>query len=147
MSDEGKWVKRYFDLAHHIAGWSKDPSTKVGAVIVGEDPRKIAFGYNGFPPGIEDFPERLENREMKYKLTQHAERNVLDCVAFDTEGATLIVTMHPCSECAKSIVTKRIRRVICPPPTVREPWGEDAVWSQLIMREAGVELCIVKGET
>ena len=114
--------QRYLKLASHVAEWSKDPSTKVGAVIVGGDRREIALGYNGFPPGIDDTPERLAHKETKYAMTQHAERNVLDNARFDLAGATLYVTMYPCNECAKSIVAKGIKRVVCPPPLDREPW-------------------------
>jgi dCMP deaminase len=70
------WDARYLDLARHVAKWSKDPSTQVGAVVVGKDRRKIAVGYNGFPRGIAD-DNRLFDREVKYTLIQHAERNVI----------------------------------------------------------------------
>jgi dCMP deaminase len=49
-----KWDKRYLDLAEQIAGWSKDPSTQVGAVAVNDQGTPVAQGYNGFPRGIED---------------------------------------------------------------------------------------------
>ena len=44
-----KWDHRFLDLATHIASWSKDPSTKVGCVVVGSD-REIA------PPASTAFP-------------------------------------------------------------------------------------------
>lgn len=128
-------------LAAHVAGWSKDPSTKVGAVLVGADRRQIALGYNGFPPGIAD-DSRLDDRPTKYKLLQHAERNVLDNASFDTRGATLAVTFFPCSECAKSVISKGIKTVITPPPSFREPWASEAVWTTGMLREAGVELIV-----
>ena len=31
------WHKRYIDLAKTTASWSKDPSRKIGAVIIGEN--------------------------------------------------------------------------------------------------------------
>ena len=52
MSD--KWDKRFLDLAKHISEWSKDPSTKVGCIVVGEDREIRSTGFNGFPRGIED---------------------------------------------------------------------------------------------
>ena len=137
-----KWDLRYMALARHVAQWSKDPSTKVGAVLVGVDRKKIALGYNGFPKGVKDDPSRLENRETKYVFTQHAERNVLDNADFNTVGATLAVTMHPCHECAKSIVSKGIFRVICPPAPDREPWKSSAKWTAEMFKEAGVELVL-----
>ena len=138
--------RKYYDLARYIADeFSKDPSTKVGAVLVGTDRRLVAFGYNGFPPAVRDLPERLADRDAKLKLTQHAERNVMDNARFPTEGATLYVTGFPCSECCKSVSSKGIRRVVCPaessePRMSREPWASDARWSRLILEESGVEL-------
>lgn len=131
------WDRRHFELAEHIATWSHDPSTKVGAVVVGRDRRKVAFGYNGFPPGIRD-DARLLDRSVKYRLTQHAERNALDNTHFDLTGGTLIVTMFPCEECAKSIVSKGIVRVVCPPPIDREPWATSCGWTRLLFAEAGI---------
>lgn len=131
---------RYYRLALHVAGWSKDPSTKVGAVLVGRDPRKLAVGYNGFPPGFGDLPERLVDRETKHKYTMHAERNVLDNAEFDARGATLYVTHFPCIECAKSIVSRGIRRVVSPPPTDREPWCKDTMFTLVLFDECGVEV-------
>jgi len=137
------WDQRFFLLAHHVAQWSKDPSTKVGAVVVGRDRRCIALGYNGFPPGIADTTERLEDRETKYALTQHAERNVLDNAKFDLEGSTLYATFAVCTECAKSIIAKRVARVVCPAPTDREPWKTSATRAQALFAEAGVRVTII----
>jgi dCMP deaminase len=136
------WDQRLYDLASFVAQWSKDPSTKVGAVLVGKERREIALGYNGFPPGIADTPERLTDRTMKYKLVQHAERNVLDNARFDVRGGTLYVTFFPCSECAKSIVSRGITRVVtpAPPSDCREPWATEIEWARLILTEAGVQL-------
>lgn len=135
MRDE--WRRRYMELAQLVATWSKDPSTKVGAVVVGRDRRKIAVGYNGFPRGIED-DDRLNNREVKYQLVQHAERNVLDNAQFDLEGATLVTTLFPCHECAKSIVSRGIKRVVTAAPPDREPWKSSAKTAQIIFEEAEV---------
>ena len=74
MSD--KWDKRFLDLAKHISDWSKDPSTKVGCIVVGEDREIRSTGFNGFPRGIEDKQERLEDREQKYPMICHAEENL-----------------------------------------------------------------------
>lgn len=138
------WLRRYANLATFIAQWSKDPSTKVGAVLVGANRKQIAFGYNGFPPGLADTEERLQDRETKYRYVQHAERNALDNATFDAQGATLVVTLFPCTECAKSIITKGIKRVVCPPMPRREPWLTQATWSRSMFEEAGVELVVME---
>lgn len=135
------WDDRFMALAKFWAALcSKDPSTQVGAVLVGADRRNIALGYNGFPPEINDHPDRMINKEVKYKLTQHAERNVLDNAKFETYGSTIYCTMFPCSECAKSMVSKGVKRVVCPGPVNREPWREDSTWALLILQEGDVTI-------
>jgi dCMP deaminase len=133
---------RYYLLAVHVAGWSKDPTTKVGAVIVGRDPREVALGYNGFPPGIADTPDRLNDRETKHRLTQHAERNALDNAKFDVAGGTMYCTQIPCTVhgCSKSIISKGVARVVCPRAPQKEPWRSDAAWTEALFAEAGVVL-------
>jgi dCMP deaminase len=136
--------RRGMDLARTAAQWSKDPTTKVGAAIVGADPRHTSLGYNGFPAGIADTPERLMDRPTKHKLTQHAERNALDNAAFDTRGATMYTTLAPCIACAKSIVSKGIARVVCERVPEHAPWSEEAQEGRAILEEAGVR-CEVQG--
>ena len=59
MNMTEKWDHRFIELAKHISEWSKDPSTKVGCVVVGDDREIRSTGFNGFPRGIEDKLERL----------------------------------------------------------------------------------------
>lgn len=133
------WDLRYMALALHVAQWSKDPSTKVGAVLVGLDRRHIALGYNGFPEGIVDSPKRLNDRDTKLRLIQHAERNVLDQATFDTNGATIVVTRFPCSECAKSIISKKIARVVyLKDVDYANRWADEVKWATEMFSEAGV---------
>ena len=72
-----KWDARFLDLAKHISDWSKDPSTKVGCVVVGEDREVRSTGFNGFPRGIEDTAARLNDRSQKYPMICHAEENAI----------------------------------------------------------------------
>jgi dCMP deaminase len=138
------WVERYLGLARYWADECvKDPDTRVGAVLVGLDRKCIALGYNGFPPGIEDSDERLGDRALKNKLMQHAERNCLDNARFSTYGAAMYVTEHPCLECAKSIISKGVSRVVCPSPPAplsKPGWRDDAAFGADRMREAGVKI-------
>jgi dCMP deaminase len=131
------WDVRHINLAYHVAQWSKD-TTKVGAVAVGVNRKDLALGYNGFPPGVADTPERLQDQVTKYALTQHAERNVLDHAKFEIQ--TIATTMFPCSQCAKSIVSRGVKRVLSPAPLDREPWASDAQFTLLMFREAGIDL-------
>jgi len=72
-----KWDRHFLGLALAHARMSKDPNTKVGAIIVGPDRELISAGFNGFPRGIEDSDERLTNRDLKLKLIVHAEMNAV----------------------------------------------------------------------
>ena len=77
MSDSTNWDARYLKIAKDVSEWSKDPSTKVGAVIVGDKHQIVSQGYNGFPRGFKDSLDRLENKPVKYQYTIHAEANAL----------------------------------------------------------------------
>ena len=68
---------RYLNLAKEISSWSKDPSTKVGAVIVGDKDQIISQGYNGFPRGFNDSDDIYKNKPIKYKYIIHAEANAI----------------------------------------------------------------------
>jgi len=134
------WDFRFIQLAETIASWSKDPSTKVGSVIVDSKRRVIGLGYNGFPRGIEDTDERYSNRETKLKLVCHAERNALDNAPSSVESATLYTTFFPCNECCKSIVQRGIAKVVTfvPDPEKRLLYNHDV--SYIMLKEAGVQL-------
>ena len=110
-----KWNDRYLNLAQEISKWSKDPSRKIGAVAVGSKGQILSQGYNGFPRGIIDTIERLENRPTKYKYVVHAEMNVIYNATFSgvsLDGASLYVYGLPvCSECAKGIIQVGIKEV------------------------------------
>ena len=82
---------------------------------------------------------------MKLRMIQHAERNVLDQTTFDTAFATLIVTRFPCSECAKSIISKGVSRVVyLADQAYGDRWLDEVAWARTMLTEAGVELIEVK---
>lgn len=66
-----KWTQRYFNIAKETASWSKDPSRRIGAVIIGDKGQVKSQGYNGFPRGIADTPERYNDRPTKYLSLIH----------------------------------------------------------------------------
>ena len=136
------WDERFLNLADHVSQWSKDPRTKVGAVIVDQKKRVISLGYNGFPRGVEDTPERYDDRPTKHLFVAHAERNALDNSPMSVEGCTLYVPLMPCSECAKSIIQRGIARVVSYVPA-RE--GVNFNWdiTETMFAEAGVELFLL----
>ena len=140
MSD--KWDIRFVKLAMHIANWSKDPSTKVGCVVVGEDREIRSTGFNGFPRGIKDDEERLLDREQKYPLICHAEENAIMHAArigVSLKGSTAYVTWPPRSRCARSLIQSGIKEIIYPTPgEIPERWVEDFNISNSMISEAGV---------
>ena len=107
---------RFLRLAREISLWSKDPSTKVGAVIVGDNGQVISQGYNGFPRGFDDSEERYADKPTKYMFVIHAEANAIYNALYNTcpvSGATIYVHGLPCcQECAKAIVQSGIKRVV-----------------------------------
>ena len=136
------WNQRFMDLAHHVADWSKDPSTKVGAVIVNDNKQVLGLGYNGFPRGVYDCPERYNNRSIKLLFVAHAERNALDN-ATSVEGATLYSTLFPCTECTKGIIQRGIKRVITTAPSDDKARLFHLGTSKVMLDEAGVEVILL----
>ncbi len=110
------WDRRFIALAEHISAWSKDPSTKVGCVVVGPDREIVTTGYNGFPRGVIDDPKRME-RPAKYLWTSHAEENAVAHAArigVSLKGCTAYVTHCPCSRCARGLIQAGVKRVVFP---------------------------------
>ena len=150
--DKDKWDRRFMELAQHVAGWSKDPSTKCGAVVVPPSRKPIIFGYNGPPSGIAD-DERLLDREWKLAVTLHAEDNAVANAGLDVSGgATLYVwPMPPCSRCAARIIRAGIIRVVAPPLPDglinwrRVSWASAVALGLKLFAEAGVDLTIYHG--
>lgn len=140
-----EWDDWFMTLARSTTLRSKDPSTKVGAVVVGDRRRVLSLGYNGFPRGIADTPERWNDRPTKYRLVQHAERNALDGAECSVVGATVYVTMAPCHECAKSMIQRGITRVVHPPAD-NSRWTESNALAREMFDEAGVRVEIWKDD-
>ena len=138
-----KWHRRFFTLAEHVALWSQDPSTVVGACIVNDDKQVLSLGYNGFPRGVDDHIDRYLSRDIKYKFVSHAERNALDNAFVDVRGSTLYSTLFPCNECAKGIIQKGIKRVVTTMPDLERVHNNVDV-SLTMFAEAGVELLYVE---
>lgn len=111
-----KWHNRFLTLADHVSTWSKDPRTKVGAVVVNEYKQVIGLGYNGFPRGVFDNVDRYADRETKLLFVAHAEQNALDNCQGNVRGATLYSTLFPCFHCAKTIIQRGIREIVTRKP-------------------------------
>ena len=113
------WDEYFMGVAKLSALRSKDPSTQVGACIVGADNHILSIGYNGTPNGFpdSDFPWDREGDALntKYFYVCHAELNAI--LNFrgnrrDLEGARIYVALFPCNECAKAIIQCGIKEVV-----------------------------------
>lgn len=152
MIDQAKWDRRFLDLARFVSGWSRDPSTKVGAVVA-RGKHELVLGYNGFPAGHDDSPHLYSDREYKLKHIIHGERNALAkaeergiCVA----GATLYTwPFQPCSGCVPHIIEANIARVVAPVLTGErlERWGADMEEAALMLRWKGIEVTLLEVPT
>lgn len=141
-----RWVVRFMSLAAEVATWSKDRSTKVGAVLVGPDREVLGVGYNGFPPGVDDDNDKLHERPLKYLITAHAEANAVAFAAKNgvrLDGASIYVTMFPCSTCAKLLIRAGVRFVCAPTPT-RADWAEEHAAAKSLFEAAGTYVMEVK---
>jgi dCMP deaminase len=132
----GVWENRFLVLAEHIAQWSKDDSTKVGAVIV-DKKRIISLGFNGFPQGVDD---KIIDRDQKLRRTIHSEVNAITFANRSIKGFTMFVTHPPCSNCTALIVQSGISTVVwrSPDQAFIDRWGVSHQESLSMMQEANV---------
>lgn len=134
------WDKRFLDLAKEISIWSKDPSTKVGAVIVDDNRRIVSTGYNGLPRNIMDSFDRLSNRELKYEMIIHAEVNAILYAKQDLTNCTLYTyPFQPCSRCASIVIQSGIKQVVSY-VNKEERWKSSFELAIDLFHEAGVNL-------
>lgn len=150
----GKWAQRYLKLAEDIGQWSKDPSSKIGCVAVEPNTGRIlSQGYNGFPRGIIDTDERLNNREIKYKYVVHAEKNCIynACLSgVSLENSVFYVHGLPCcSECAKGIIQVGVKEVYYYYPQDSEAiqrWKSSNEDTISMFEEAGIKYELINEE-
>jgi dCMP deaminase len=140
--------QQYFNLAKYIAdSFSKDPSTKVGAIFLYPDTLQIiGTGYNGFPRGITENPERW-SRPNKYDYTVHAEMNLIynsSRNGSSTKGAIAVITYFPCNNCALALIQSGISTILTAKPDFDDPrWGDNFRKSFMILNEAKVKLLYI----
>jgi dCMP deaminase len=140
----GKWDKRFCKLAKFVSKWSKDPNAKVGAVVFSKRGGDISIGYNGFPMGVEDSAERLDDQEIKLEIVVHAEENALIAAGSRTAGSTIYVWGKPvCARCAGSIIQAGVKRVVALSPNSGEPgskWRRSGEIAHQMFMEAGIQV-------
>jgi dCMP deaminase len=142
MYRQNKWDIRFLQLAKFWGELcSKDPSTKVGAVITRDTMRIVSIGYNGFPIGVEDSVDRLNDREVKYAYTCHAEINAIISARCDLSACTMYVwPLLSCNDCAKAIIQAGITRIVYPAEDSNERWNKSHEYAISMYREASVSV-------
>lgn len=139
MLEQHKWDTRFMNLATFISSWSKDPGLKVGAVI-SKGKHIVSVGYNGFPQGVPDKREWLDDRATKLRMTIHAEVNAILSAKRDLAGCTLYVwPLPPCSDCAALIIQSGIDRVVSL-AEYGDRWAESIELGSMMMEEAEVKV-------
>lgn len=138
-----EWDEYFIEIANTVSIKSKDPSTKVGAIIT-KDNIILSTGFNGFPRGCrDDIPKRFE-RPLKYTWTIHAEENAIFNACHSgtkLEGATLYVTpLASCAPCALSIAQSGIRRVVYKQHEVNTRFADSIRQAIEILEESGIDL-------
>jgi dCMP deaminase len=130
-------------LANTIAQFSKDPNTKVGAVMIDKRGSVRSQGYNGFPRGVDDDPARYANHAVKLAMIAHAEANAIAnaaSVGIPLFDCSMVVTKFPCAECAKLVINAGISDVYAPRPEFDSKWYDSNVLAIKLFNEAGVEV-------
>lgn len=139
------WDMYFLNLADTIALKSKDESNKIGAIIVGPDHEIRSTGYNGFPRGFDDADPAKQERPIKYKYFEHAERNAIyNAARFGAalKDCTLYCKWPPCSDCARAIIQAGISHCVfrynwasCP-----DRWQEDMKIACDMLVQCGVQI-------
>lgn len=140
--------EKYINIAKAVSLLSKDPTTQVGAIILGPSGEGGPWGYNGAPRGCAADTDDRSVRPEKYFWFEHAERNCIYAAArmgFSTVGCSLVVTHAPCMDCARAIVQAGIVKVIIPEPSIEffQRWEDHIARMTELFIECGVELEIV----
>ena len=141
------WDEYFIKMAQLVSTRSKDPNTHIGAVIVGPDNEVLSTGYNNFVRGINDDVAERSERPEKYYWFEHAERNAIYSAA--RHGVRLkdckiyLSCWIPCTDCARGIIQSGIKEIILGTRVEKasqEKWIEEAKRSEMMCKEAGVNL-------
>jgi dCMP deaminase len=144
----GKWDDRFMELARHVAQWSKDPSTKCGAVIT-DDKFIVSVGFNGFAQFTDDSIERYEDRDYKYENVIHDAENAILSAHKDLIGTTIYSSCTVCTRCVARVIQSGIMRVVIPckaedPFSYRTDWDKSYEDARVQLEHANVELEVLE---
>lgn len=139
-----KWDEYFIHMVKLVASKSKDLSSKCGTVIVSDDNRILATGFNGMPMGVDDYNIERHKRPAKYLYTEHGERNAIYSAAFNgvsLKGSKAYITGYPCADCARALIQSGIVEVILDPNApdlAGQQWNTHYQAAKDMMEEAGV---------
>ena len=143
------WTTYFLNIADVVRSKSKDPSTQVGAVIVGPNNQIVSTGFNGFPRGIREGDRKRWEKPLKYKYVEHAERNAIYNAArhgIALEGCRMYLIGFgppnvPCTDCARAVIQSGIISVYGrPSKPASEVWQDDLAVAYEMLVEAGVHV-------
>jgi dCMP deaminase len=142
-----EWIEYFLNIAEQVKLKSKDESTQIGAVIVGNDKEVLSTGYNSFPRGLDDSVKERQERPEKYFWMEHAERNAIYNAArigVSLKNSTIYLTSGlPCMDCARGIVNSGIKTVYCKEVCTtknRDKWDESQNKAKQLLTECGVKI-------
>lgn len=143
------WDETFIEIAEKYAEHSSCAKYHVGAIIT-RDKRIISTGYNGVAAGQKHCSEVFKNIDFKkdkilsekhhqWSLIHeiHAEVNAILFAArngVSVADSTIYVTLQPCSQCCKSIISAGIKRVV-----FHTPYERDQA-SIKLLEDAGIEV-------
>lgn len=128
---EPAYIDRFLHLSEVISTWSKDPSTKVGSVLITLDGIKVAStGYNGLPYSLDD--SLVHNRDFKIENIIHAEMNAIANRYFLNEPCILFVSKPMCTDCVKLVMAHKFIKGVC--------WLNDSEFSKRWNTSKSVEM-------
>jgi dCMP deaminase len=142
-----EWTEYFLNIAEQVKQKSKDQSTQIGAVIVGEDKEVLSTGYNSFPRGLDDSKQERQERPEKYFWMEHAERNAIYNAArigVSLKNSIIYLTSGlPCMDCARGIVNSGIKTVYCKQICTtknKDKWDESQKKSLELLGECDVDV-------
>lgn len=125
MSERPDWDLYFLGIADAVSARADCTRRKVGAVIVDQDHRILATGYNGSHPGG---PSCLQGECPRGRKTfqeqpplqggyddcvaTHAESNALLFARASCQGASVYITDPPCQGCEKLLRSAGVKTVI-----------------------------------
>ena len=140
------WDDFFMRHVYLAASKSKDPRTKIGAVLV-KDGIIISEGFNGFARKVKDKSIRYYDKNIKYLFIVHGESNAILNAArngISTYGSICYTNGIPCNECAKNLIQAGIKKVIVHAqwPEMNQKWKESIKTTKIMFKEAGIKIQI-----